>query len=51
MAAGKPLLSKVYQAEYAAHDESLDAFAGATEQALGMLYTEFVADVERVPLR
>jgi ABC-type uncharacterized transport system auxiliary subunit len=46
-AGGKTLLSKTYQAEQPAADESLGAFAVAIEQALGKIYAEFLADVAR----
>jgi uncharacterized lipoprotein YmbA len=46
-AGGKTLLSKTYQAEQSAADESLGAFAVAIEQALGKIYVEFLADVAR----
>ena len=45
--AGKPLLNKSYQAEQAADDDSLGAFAVAMEQALAGIYVEFLADVAR----
>jgi len=44
----KVLLDKSYQAEQAATDDSLGAFVVAIEQALGKVYTEFLADVARV---
>ena len=46
-AGDKTLLSKTYQAEQSAADESLGAFAVAMEQALGKIYAEFLADVAR----
>jgi ABC-type uncharacterized transport system auxiliary subunit len=48
-AGDKTLLSKTYQAEQSAADESLGAFAVAMEQALGKIYAEFLADVARKP--
>lgn len=46
-AGGKTLLNRTYQAEQAAADDSLDAFAVAMEQALAKIYTEFLADLAR----
>ncbi|MBL8413791.1 MAG: membrane integrity-associated transporter subunit PqiC [Propionivibrio sp.] len=45
LAGGKTLLNRTYQAEQAAADDSLDAFAVAMEQALAKIYTEFLADL------
>ncbi|WP_298311252.1 ABC-type transport auxiliary lipoprotein family protein [Propionivibrio sp.] len=45
LAGGKTRLNKTYQAEQPASDDSLGAFAVAMEQALGKIYTEFLADV------
>ena len=42
---GKTHLSKTYQAELLASDDSLGAFAVATEQALAKIYAEFLADL------
>ena len=42
---GKTHLSKTYQAEQLASDDSLGAFAVATEQALAKIYAEFLADL------
>ena len=42
---GKTRLSKTYQAEQLATDDSLAAFAGAMEQALAKIYAEFLADL------
>jgi ABC-type uncharacterized transport system auxiliary subunit len=44
---GKTLLNRTYQAEQAAADDSLDAFAMAMEQALAKIYAEFLADLAR----
>jgi ABC-type uncharacterized transport system auxiliary subunit len=46
-AGGKIMLSKTYQAEQSAGDESLGAFVVAMEQALGKIYAEFLADLAR----
>ncbi len=45
VADGKTLLNRTYQAEQAAADDSLDAFAVAMEQALAKIYAEFLADL------
>ena len=42
---GKTRLSKTYQAEQGATDDSLGAFAVAMEQALAKIYTEFLAEM------
>jgi len=42
---GKTRLSKTYQAEQGATDDSLGAFAVAMEQALAKIYAEFLADL------
>ncbi|MBK9028675.1 MAG: membrane integrity-associated transporter subunit PqiC [Propionivibrio sp.] len=44
---GKTRLHKTYRAEQRASDDSLGAFAMAMEQALGKIYTEFLADMAR----
>ncbi len=41
---GKSKVNKTYLAEQSASDDSLGAFAMAMEQALGRIYTEFLAD-------
>jgi uncharacterized lipoprotein YmbA len=46
-AGDKVLLSKNYQAEQSAGDESLGACVEAMEQALGKIYAEFLADLAR----
>lgn len=43
----KVRLSKLYQAEQAATDDSLGSFVVAMEQALGKIYTEFLIDADR----
>jgi len=48
LAGGKLLLNKTYQAEQAADDESLSAFAAAMEAALSRIYAEFIADLGRL---
>ena len=45
LAGGKTRLNRTYQAEQAAADDSLDAFAVAMEQALAKIYAEFLADL------
>lgn len=47
LAGGKTRLNNTYQVEQPASDDSLGAFAVAMEQALGKIYTEFLADVAR----
>jgi len=47
--AGQPRLSKTYQAEQSATDDSLGAFAVAMEQALAKTYTEFLSDLTSAP--
>jgi len=42
---GRTRLSKTYQAEQLAADDSLGAFAVAMEQALAKIYAEFLADM------
>jgi ABC-type uncharacterized transport system auxiliary subunit len=42
---GKTRLSKTYQAEQLATDDSLGAFAVAMEQALAKIYAEFLVDL------
>ena len=42
---GKTRLQKTYRAEQRASDDTLGAFAVAMEQALGKIYSEFLADV------
>lgn len=42
---GKTRLSKAYQAEQAAMDDSLGAFAVSMEQALAKIYAEFLVDL------
>ena len=42
---GKTRLSKTYQAEQVATDDSLDSFALAMEQALARIYAEFLVDL------
>ncbi|MBK7565144.1 MAG: membrane integrity-associated transporter subunit PqiC [Propionivibrio sp.] len=44
---GKTRLQKTYRAEQRASDDTLGAFAVAMEQALGKIYTEFLADMAR----
>ena len=44
---GKTRLKKTYRAEQRASDDTLGAFAVAMEQALGKIYSEFLADVAR----
>ena len=42
---GRTRLQKTYRAEQRASDDTLGAFAVAMEQALGKIYSEFLADV------
>ena len=44
---GRVIVSRRYQAEQRASDDSLDSFVAAMEQALGEIYAAFLDDVRR----